>query len=78
MTTVLIWLGSGFAFGAGTIVGMRLFSVPSKVAKDRAQYELDSLTAMQERNALDREKVELIERVASALEGMELELRNRN
>ena len=25
MTTVLIWLGSGFAFGAGTIVGMRLF-----------------------------------------------------
>ena len=78
MTTVLIWLGSGFAFGAGTIVGMRLFAIPSKVAKDRAQYELDSLTAMQERNALDREKVELIERVASALEGMELELRNRN
>ena len=78
MTTVLIWLGSGFAFGAGTIVGMRLFAIPSKVAKDRAQYELDSLTAMQERNALDREKVELIERVASALEGMELELRSRN
>ena len=78
MTTVLIWMGSGFAFGAGTIVGMRLFAIPSKVAKDRAQYELDSLTAMQERNALDREKVELIERVASALEGMELELRSRN
>ena len=78
MTTVLIWLGSGFAFGAGTIVGVRLFAVSSKAAKDRAQFDIDTLKAMQERNAIDREKVELLGRMAAILEDMELTLRNRN
>lgn len=77
MTTVLIWLGSGFAFGAGTIVGVRLFAVSSKAAMDRAQTERESLEVMRERNAIDREKLDRLTRIADSLDELELKLRSK-
>lgn len=52
-TTILVWLGSGFAFAFGIFVAMALVCAfgPSRKKQDEANAE--TIRLMQERNAID-------------------------
>lgn len=44
---------------------------------DRAQTERESLEVMRERNAIDREKLDRLTRIADSLDELELKLRSK-
>lgn len=69
MVTILIWLGSGFAFSMGLLLGMVL--LPAVYRKERAQNkdtQDKSLEALQFRNVLSARQVGAMERIASLME----------
>ncbi len=70
MTTVLIWLGSGFAFSVGVIVGVKVFVMPSKSDKLRDEYNRESVELMRERNEIDREVVESLDLICVQLKNL--------
>lgn len=62
MESIIIWFASGFSFVSGTAFGFFCFRLrPGKV--DNKTVEL-----MQERNAMDGQKIAFLERIAEALE----------
>lgn len=71
MTTILIWLGSGFAFGVGCIVGAWLMMV--KNTRTESAYE--KMFAQQEvagellsvRNEIGLRELRALERIADSL-----------
>jgi len=66
-TTILIWLGSGFAFAAGVFFGAFLMSMVMK-KRDPSDYEKQSLAAMLRRNEIDECKVNVLERLADNMQ----------
>lgn len=70
ITTILIWLGSGFAFSVGVIVGVKVFVVPSKADKEREEFNRQSVELMRERNEIDREVVESLDLIRVQLRGI--------
>ena len=70
MTTILIWLGSGFAFAAGFMVGIWLMTW--KKGNQDAQNDLtaDSLVELRRRNEIGLRQAEALERVAIAVESI--------
>lgn len=56
--TILIWLGSGFAFAVGVALGVF-------VMRQRDSTEMADL--MRERNELDRQKIEAMNRIEAKL-----------
>lgn len=70
MTTILIWLGSGFAFSAGVVVGVKVFVMPSKSDKLRDEYNRESVELMRERNEIDREIVQSLDLIRVQLRSM--------
>lgn len=66
MLTVLIWLGSGFAFAVGFVTGI-LLCVPS-AKRERAktdEIQRKSLEALLDRNQIGREQLEVWKRIAN-------------
>ena len=68
MTTILIWLGSGFAFSAGVCFGAWLMRATWKRPKDVLDVERKATEALLERNEIGREQVAALERIAATLE----------
>lgn len=67
MATILIWLGSGFAFAVGVVFGAWLMRRANGSA-DAVEVNRKANEALQERNQIGREQVAALERIASALE----------
>ncbi len=62
MESILIWFATGFSFAFGCAFGFFCFKHrPSKNDKD-------SLNLIAERNGLDRDKVQLLERIVAVME----------
>jgi hypothetical protein len=64
MLTVLIWLGSGFAFSVGIILGALLFRLKPKMT----QAEVESLKLLKERNAIGLEQIHQLARIKDAVQ----------
>ena len=86
MLTILIWLGSGFAFAVGVISGVALnTSRMKKVEEDNKRFTLLSIDALRQRNSIgDRQAATMdgiencLARIADAVEDIELEIRDFN
>ena len=66
MTTILIWLGSGFAFAVGVVFGAWLMRRANGSA-DAAEVNRKANEALQERNAIGREQVEALKQIAARM-----------
>ncbi len=68
MTTILIWLGSGFAFGSGLLAGLALLPwLNRKTADKNASIQDESLVALQERNAIGWRQVAAMEELSATI-----------
>jgi len=65
MTTILIWLGSGFAFTVGVMCGAYM---ARGMRQDNRDYLKESLLMTSDRNDIDRECRDAQCRMAGALE----------
>lgn len=72
MVTILIWLGSGFAFSVGVVVGARIMLMPGKAAQAAMDANEKSIAALLERNKIGSEQLSALERIASSLEEIAL------
>ncbi len=71
MESILIWFATGFSFAFGTACGFFCFTRrPSK-------HDTHLSGLMKERNTIDRDKVEVLERIAVALEGRQTSGENK-
>ena len=68
MATILIWLGSGFAFGVGFCIGIWINTLTLKRRKDNDSVVQKANNLLSERNEIGREHLAAFERIASALE----------
>jgi len=75
MTTILIWLGSGFAFTVGIMCGAYMARNLSREAKDVNQ---QTLMLMSDRNDIDRECRDAQCRMSDALEEIALWVRSED
>jgi hypothetical protein len=78
MTTILVWLGSGFAFAVGVGFGAWLMRSTWKRPKDVLEVEKKATEALLERNEIGRDQVEALDRIASALEANLQEMRDED
>lgn len=58
--TLLIWLGSGFTFALGILVGAKVFKGSSKTFD---KFQQASLAALQRRNEIGERQAEALERI---------------
>jgi hypothetical protein len=68
MTTILVWLGSGFAFAIGVFCGAWLMKSVHKTPKDVLAGNEKATEALLERNKIGREQVEVLSAIAVTLE----------
>jgi len=69
MESLLIWLGSGFAFAVGVFAGVLLMHAPtSSQAKRNAEIAEESINELRRRNVIGGQQVDYLERIAEALE----------
>lgn len=68
METVVTWFGSGFAFAFGMLCGAALFGLVIGRSKKEG---IKAAELLEERNEIGREQLALLNRIASAVEGME-------
>jgi len=67
MVTILIWLGSGFAFAVGIFFGAWAMRKAGG-GLDAVKVNEKANEALQERNTIGREQVAALERIAEVLE----------
>ncbi len=68
MTTILIWLGSGFAFGSGLLVGLSLLPWLNRKDRDKNEtVQVESLAALQERNAIGWQQLTAMQEMVAAI-----------
>ena len=64
--TIILWLGSGFAFAGGMFAGMMLMALATG-SRSRAEKQTDrTIELMEERNDLDRRKILAMESIAES------------
>lgn len=67
LLTILVWLGSGFAFSVGVLVGAWLCRLSFSRSTSDRQVQDDSLAALRERNEIGREQCDALHRIADSL-----------
>ncbi len=70
MGTILIWLGSGFAFGVGVVCGIAMFKFAGgNSARDEeyAKNQAKTLELLEQRNEIGRRQIEAMEEIAAAM-----------
>lgn len=67
MTTIVVWLGSGFAFAVGIACGVWVCSVGIKRANTQSD---DATQLLRERNEIGRMQVSELTRIADLVEEM--------
>lgn len=68
MATILVWLGSGFAFSVGVCFGAWIMRATWKRPNDVVEVERNATAALLARNEIGRQQVEYLRRIASAME----------
>lgn len=75
METILIWLGSGFAFAFGFVLCMGIVVVTARLRGDpnseMNQQINQQIKLMRERNELDKRKIDALEQIAKTLKANE-------
>ncbi len=73
LSTILIWLGSGFAFAIGVFFGawlMKSTKADNQHAMDKADMHAAEVNALlAERNSIGIRQAEAMERIADVIEG---------
>jgi hypothetical protein len=70
MTTILIWLGSGFAFSLGVMCGIAMFKIAGGNASRDEAYanaQARTLELLEERNEIGRRQVEALDEIAERM-----------
>lgn len=70
MEAILIWLGSGFAFGVGVVCGIAIFKIASgNSARDEefAKNQAKTLELLEQRNEIGRRQIDAMEEIAAAM-----------
>jgi hypothetical protein len=68
METILIWLGSGFAFACGFFAGLMALTIGTKKGTKTDKYNAESIELLSERNKIGWRQIEALERIAAATE----------
>lgn len=68
MLTILIWLGSGFAFAAGFCAGLWFFTLTVRRQTDNTAKQDVANDLLRERNDIGRRHAVALERMAKTLE----------
>lgn len=68
MTTVMIWLGSGFAFSVGVLFGAWIIRSSWKPSPEMRESNDKATAALRERNEIGRLQVAILERIAATME----------
>lgn len=64
MTTILIWLGSGFAFAVGVCVGVWLMTVRDRSLKRAGDSAQEATDLLRERNEIGKRQLAALETLA--------------